>query len=856
MEGIKCSEFTFFNDFDSANLARVEYVTPTEAVKQTGSKSVVPDVPDAEFNIWTKPDCHGTEYENGNRTWFYFGLKANEPSILIKFNLVDLNRQGKMYSQGMAPVHRIIPGKPQWERIRDRPTYTINDNIFTLTFKFRTPENVQSIMYFAFTYPFTYTELDRMLTTIDRRFINYQPMSEDDIYYVRERICNSLDGRSIDLITLSSYHGITSEREVRLKNLFPDKSVQRPFKFIGKKVIFISARVHPGETPSSFVFNGLLNQLLCRDDLSSIILRKMYVFKLIPFLNPDGVARGHYRTDTRGVNLNRVYMNPNFTEHPSVFAARSLIRYYHFGEEREDVTQTCDKCMNDKAEEQEGVAQNDKINKKISHMTLEEGDTKPSPWCNSCKADIKKLESTMPGISDIRPTLNLTDSPGCEYCRHCGVRIDGGGDDEAEAIRVGDHGDTNESGLYLYIDLHGHASKKGIFMYGNYFEEVEKSVECMLLPKLMSLNNHNFHFNSCNFSERNMFLKDKRDGMSRAGSGRVSVLSLTGLVRSYTLECNYNTGRHVNILPPTLRESAGKIHTLPVPPKYTPLIFEEVGKSLCSSILDMTGHNPLSRLCNSEFRSLNGLREWLAMQCGKEQPTTPPKGSRTKKTGCLQTQGKPMRGVPKSRPSHVKTALKKGSAKVRSAPMPIERKENIGVSPTPSCSFVTTKSSHKLNKFNFKAKSRKELSLKTKNSPSEKKSSNPRKQKSKLDTIKEEKKDKDQVEIEEIRFFRNNGGKTVIAKYKNNDQDQDVEDNLVVTWGPSTNAHIYTHKGRISSSGRCEPSTSRQFRVHNFAKTAAFTKNKKHTLRRLGSATESLTKVEKKKKKKIKTKVQ
>lgn len=74
--------------------------------------------------------------------------------------------------------------------------------------------------------------------------------------------------------------------------------------------------------------------------------------------------------------------------------------------------------------------------------------------------------------------------------------------------------------------------------------------------------------------------------MSRAGSGRVSVLSLTGLVRSYTLECNYNTGRHVNILPPTLRESVGKIHTLPVPPKYTPLIFEEVNiQCLCSDYL-------------------------------------------------------------------------------------------------------------------------------------------------------------------------------------------------------------------------------------------------------------------------------
>lgn len=23
--------------------------------------------PDYEFNVWTHPDCHGTEFENGNR---------------------------------------------------------------------------------------------------------------------------------------------------------------------------------------------------------------------------------------------------------------------------------------------------------------------------------------------------------------------------------------------------------------------------------------------------------------------------------------------------------------------------------------------------------------------------------------------------------------------------------------------------------------------------------------------------------------------------------------------------------------------------------------------------------------------
>ena len=88
------------------------------------------------------------------------------------------------------------------------------------------------------------------------------------------------------------------------------------------QIIFLSARVHPGETPSSFVMNGVFSSLLNRTDSVAKILRKTFVFKLMPMLNPDGVSKGFYRTDTRGVNLNRLYLNPSSILHPSVFAAR------------------------------------------------------------------------------------------------------------------------------------------------------------------------------------------------------------------------------------------------------------------------------------------------------------------------------------------------------------------------------------------------------------------------------------------------------------------------------------------------------------------------------------------------------
>jgi len=51
-------------------------------------------------------------------------------------------------------------------------------------------------------------------------------------------------------------------------------------------------------------------------------------------------------------------------------------------------------------------------------------------------------------------------------------------------------------------------------------------VNNLLFPKLISMNSAHFDFNGCNFTERNMYLKDKRDGMSKEGSGRVAMFKV------------------------------------------------------------------------------------------------------------------------------------------------------------------------------------------------------------------------------------------------------------------------------------------------------------------------------------------
>ena len=107
----------------------------------------------------------------------------------------------------------------------------------------------------------------------------------------------------------------------------------------------------------------------------------------------------------------------------------------------------------------------------------------------------------------------------------------------------------HSKGKYFgFLDLHAHAARKGVFIYGNSTNELDKQVEICLFPKILSMNSEIFEYEGSNFTEKNMYYKDINDHVSKEGAGRVALFKATKNPYSWTLECNYNTSRVLNKL--------------------------------------------------------------------------------------------------------------------------------------------------------------------------------------------------------------------------------------------------------------------------------------------------------------------
>lgn len=468
---------------------------------------------DRHFTLKTRPDAFGQPKQSGNRSWYHFAIK-NESSndLKVTLNIVDLNKHSKLYQQGLRPVVRCSGDdyKPvsdlhkdnfiekNWRRLRWSAIAfgNVEEYGFCISFPVILPPG--QYFYLAFCYPFSYTSSLRLLDLISQKVQVYNSHNgTDKIQYESRLLCKSYENRDVNLITItekdkkretaqhlnttesSNFDNTLDSEDPEFTELdssilnsstlnssklsskqngdwmvYSDSEsvIKTPFheKHSHKKCIIVTARVHPGETPGQLNFSGFLRFVLSNDP-RAIILRKHFVIRLVPILNPDGVYRGHFRMDYFGNNLNRFYIDHDPKYQPQCYALKTLIGW-----------------MVDARNSKTGQLQTDHL-----------------------------------------PTNNH----------------------------------SNFVDNVFFIDMHAHATKRGCFLFGNYLQDHAQQIENVLYAKLAEQNSVYFDFDNSNFSEKNMHVVDKRDGMARDGCTRVAFYKLFNLRHCYTLESNYNSGR-------------------------------------------------------------------------------------------------------------------------------------------------------------------------------------------------------------------------------------------------------------------------------------------------------------------------
>ena len=276
-------EFEFESRFESGNL---------RIVIQTGID---------EFDLLLKNDINASKYAQ----WFYFRLKTKlSSSRKVTFNIINCEKEHLIFNNLKVLCYSKKINK--WRRVGEDISYDTNKfsndskKYYSLSFSYTfNQENLIDTMFFSYCFPYTYTDL---LNYIDN-FLTRKPKNN---FFRHEILSKSLAGNNIDLLVVTNLS--SSFEEIAL----------RP-------AIILTGRVHPGESNSSFVIQGVLDYLLS-DKKEAFFLRNQYVFKIIPMLNPDGVINGNYRTSLSGKDLNRLWPDPRDNICPEILAVKEMMK--------------------------------------------------------------------------------------------------------------------------------------------------------------------------------------------------------------------------------------------------------------------------------------------------------------------------------------------------------------------------------------------------------------------------------------------------------------------------------------------------------------------------------------------------
>ncbi|OQR86993.1 metalloprotease family M14A [Achlya hypogyna] len=282
------SSLTFESEFESGNLLRAVQIGPYE------------------YDLVLRADLHTAGYTQ----WFYFAVSNVDTSENYTFHIINLYKPDSLFNAGLLPVvysvkdaatmgmgwrrrgHRVCYYNNPWPLPSKSDDPASTSCYHTLTFSLDFPHRADTFL-IAHSYPYTLA---------DHAWHLRQPQFQSPSVVRRSVLCETQGRLDCDLLTITDFAYPAQER----------------------LDIVLTARVHPGEPQASWIMRGTLD-FLVSDAVEARLLRRLFVFHVIPVLNPDGVFFGNNRCGLSACDLNRQWKTPCRVLHPTIYYAKQLI---------------------------------------------------------------------------------------------------------------------------------------------------------------------------------------------------------------------------------------------------------------------------------------------------------------------------------------------------------------------------------------------------------------------------------------------------------------------------------------------------------------------------------------------------
>lgn len=242
---------------------------------------------------------------NGDCMWFYFKITNMRSNIKYNFYISGFSKEMILFCSGAKiffySEKRAKEENISWTHGGSKYAFAFTARTknkskrATLQFHFKFPYSNDEV-FFSYAIPYTYSDLLRNIELWKKTALPG--------VFTSQTICQTLCGRDVPFFEITS----------------PNSSIP----LAGKSCIFLTGRIHPGETSGSFVLHGLIEFLISDNPIAKYILDHCIV-RIVPMIEIDGVVEGSYRVSLMGQDLNRMWATPNPVMQPVVYKTKTLI---------------------------------------------------------------------------------------------------------------------------------------------------------------------------------------------------------------------------------------------------------------------------------------------------------------------------------------------------------------------------------------------------------------------------------------------------------------------------------------------------------------------------------------------------